>query len=70
MNTYQPEKLSLWDRVFNRYKTVPVEKGNENWHKAIYGSEVPNSKFVRSYVLYHKIDRSTGGFKIIKEYLN
>ncbi len=33
MTTYQPEKLNLWDRIFNRYKTIPVEQSAKDWIK-------------------------------------
>lgn len=67
--TYTPEKLNLWDRIFNRYKTIPVEEGSSNWYHVDYITQ-KQYPYVKSYVIYHKIDRLTGGYKIIKEYHN
>lgn len=70
MKNYPPEKLNIWDRIFNRYKTIPVEEGEEDW--TYYHKYNPFDKRYsqRSYVVYHKIDRLTGGYEVIKEYLN
>lgn len=65
---YSPEKLSLWDRIFNRYKTFPIEQGTENWTKNLY--DIPKLTYQRDYVVYHKVDRLTGGYEVIKKYLN
>ncbi len=71
MKTYEPEKLNIYDRIFNRYKTIPVENGKEEWTKR------PNCfirefdyNFTREFVVYHDIDRLTGSYTIRKEYLN
>lgn len=63
---YTPEKLNLWDRLFNRYRKEVKEQGEEDWTH--YGSASP-IKYVRSYVEYYVIDRLTGGYTIEKEYL-
>ena len=73
--TYTPEKLGLWDRTFNRTKEIPVESGKETWCSYIkypyHGrTEVPRSDYVRDFIIYHVIDRLTGGYKIEKRYQN
>ncbi len=68
---YQPEKLSLWDRWFNRHKKIPIEIGDEIWCK--HPHEYVRSldyKYSRDYVIYHIVDRLTGSYRIQKEYLN
>ena len=67
-NLYQPEKLNFWDRIFNRYKKIPVNQGKETWFRNIHGIKIQDSEFIRSFVEYHKIDRLTGGYEVIKEY--
>lgn len=70
---YTSEKLNLWDRMFNRYKMVPVNKGSEVWEEqmSIGGQRYGNiHKINRNFVEYHKIDRLTGGYEIIRKYLN
>ena len=32
--------------------------------------KVPNSNFTRNYIIYHRIDRVTGGYEVIKEYMD
>jgi hypothetical protein len=66
-----PEKLSLWDRWFNRYKRTIHKRGSETWNIFnIYGEKIPTSNYSRSYVEYLVIDRLTGSERIEKEYLN
>lgn len=72
-NLYAPEKLSTWDRWFNRYKKIPVDSGSETWQEqyAYNGVRIGNiQKYSRQYVTYHVVDRLTGGYTINKEYLN
>ncbi len=69
MKTYQPEKLSMWDRFFNRTKKIAVEQGTENWSQASPYFQNYKREYSRNYVIYHIIDRLTGGFTIEKEYL-
>ncbi len=75
------EKLNLWDRLFNRYKTIIESRGEETWSKrypnnqfymvsGLVGKEIPNSDFKRQYVIYKKIDRLTGSETLEKTYLN
>lgn len=71
MTTYPPEKLNLWDRLFNRYKTIPIENGKELF--TYYPFKMKSSfdyDFERDFTIYHKIDRLTGGYEIIKKYHN
>jgi len=63
--TYQPEKLNRWDRWFSRYKTIPVEQGKETWTVGWY-----RETEIRDFVIYHVIDRLTGGYTIKKVYIN
>jgi len=64
MKEYQPEELSLWDRLFNRYKKLPFEHRQERWECSV--GEV----FFRDCVIYHVVDRLTGGYTIEKSYLD
>lgn len=64
------EKLSLWDRFFNRYRRVVVEEGRETWRRHYtHGPIVPNSEYTRKYVKYKVIDRVTGSETIEMVYL-
>lgn len=60
----EPEKLSLWDRFFNRYKKIIKKEGSETWEYYYSGIE-----FKRCFVEYLIIDRLTGSETIEKEYL-
>ncbi len=64
----QPEKLSLWDRIFNRYRKEIAEEGSETWTNY----EIPECprKYTRNFVKYRVIDRVTGSETIEKKYLN
>lgn len=68
----QTEKLSLWDRIFNRYCTVVIDEGTERWFRcdSYTGIRIPNSEYQRNYVKYKKIDRVTGSEEIFIKYLN
>jgi hypothetical protein len=63
-----PEKLSLWDRLFNRYRRSIHSRGSENWSIHQYGVHCYN--YSRDYVEYLVIDRLTGSERIEKKYLN
>ena len=69
---YKAEKLSLWDRLFNRYKTIPVEILSERWWSATQYQMIADRKdyYSRDCVIYHKVDRLTGSYTIVKKYLN
>lgn len=65
------EKLNLWDRIFNRYKTVIIEEGVEA--RQLYSTHngvIPNSKFNKKFVKYKKIDRVTGSEEIFQKYIS
>ena len=65
-----PEKLNLWDRMFNRYRKVIVSEHVEKWHKTtLEGYPVPGTDFTRNFVKYRIIDRLTGSEKLVKEYI-
>lgn len=69
--SYPPEKLSLFDRLFNRYKTVVADRGSDMWRTC--GPYPPYEEFdiyTRDWVEYHVIDHATGSVEIIQEYLN
>jgi hypothetical protein len=71
MSNHLPEKLNLWDRLFNRYKKTIHARGSEQWFKSCgyTGLRIPGSEFQRNYVEYLIIDRLTGSEKIEKIYL-
>ena len=70
-NLYKSEKLNLWDRIFNRYKKIPIKSGSEIWNRFYNnGVSIPNSDFSRCYTEYHEVDRLTGGYEIKKVYHN
>ena len=59
----KPEKLSLWDRMFNRERREIMEEGKEAWVKiTLAGSH----DITRSFVKYKIIDRVTGSETIEK----
>lgn len=62
-----PEKLNLWDRIFNRYRKTIRNEGSEIWTRTIYGVE---KEYIRKYVEYTVTDRLTGSQTIEKQYLN
>jgi hypothetical protein len=66
---FAPERLNLWDRMFNRYKTEYYQRGNDTWTKHYYGTEVPGSDYNRSWIEHLVIDRLTGGVEIKRQYL-
>lgn len=63
-----PEKLNLWDRVFNRYKKTIHKQGSENWDSFRRG--IITHSYSRDFVEYLIIDRITGSETIEKVYLN
>lgn len=66
----QPEKLNLWDRLFNRYRKEIITEGEETWFNRCGNIRVPNSEYQRRYVKYKSIDRVTGSETIEIQYLN
>lgn len=65
--TPEPEKLNLWDRFFNRYRRVVVDRGVESWTRYEFGD--PHYQFARIWVEYQVIDRVTGSYTIERDYL-
>lgn len=67
------EKLSLWDRFFNRYKKVIVQEGTEGWtsrRRCPYTDVVYEQyDYSRRFVKYKIVDRVTGSETIKIEYL-
>jgi hypothetical protein len=67
-STYSPETLNFWDRIFNRYKKVFIEEREESWSLSSDGIRLTGSEFMRCCLIYHKVDRLTGAYTIVKEY--
>lgn len=66
----QPEKLTLWDFFFNRYRREVLTRSSERWFKTAPGTgKIPNSEYTRDYVDYKIIDRHTGSETIERKYL-
>lgn len=69
---FEPEKLSLWDRLFNRYRKVVIEEGQESWKSNKYGLNIDiyTTYYYRNFVKYAIVDRLTGSVTIELDYLN
>jgi len=65
---HTPEKLNLWDRLFNRYRIEVHSISDETWNTNVYG--ITTRKYHRDAVTYKKIDRLTGSETLYKEYLD
>ena len=63
------EKLNLWDRIFNRYRTEIYQEGTENWHRTYEGRKLQGGEYTRKYVQYKVIDRVTGSETLETQYL-
>ena len=63
----QPEKLSLWDRLFNRYRKTIHARGTQLFGR-FYGT-AKIAEYEKAYVEYLVVDRLTGSETIKKEYL-
>lgn len=67
-----PEKLNIWDRLFNRYRKEIIEHGKADE----FTKRNPNPyvteriTFLREYVKYRVVDRLTGSETIEKIYLD
>lgn len=68
--TYTPEKLNLWDRLFNRYRRVLHDRGAETWRASQHGVPIAGSEISRIWIEYRVIDRLTGSVTIERDYLN
>jgi hypothetical protein len=64
-----PEKLSLWDRWFNRYRKTINKRGSETWHSFVNDVLIKGSKYKRDYIEYLIMDRVTGSERIEREYI-
>jgi hypothetical protein len=70
---HTPEKLSLWDRWFNRHRREVHQRGAETWQATTtyHGVRVGEPReYKRQWIEYRKIDRLTGSETIEREYLN
>lgn len=73
---HTPEKLSIWDRLFNRYRTEVVARGEEDWQLIPTGLDdlmiASTHPYVyrRDWVDYRMVDRLTGSETISRTYLN
>ncbi len=66
-----PEKLNLWDRLFNRTRREVHQRGNEKWKlRHSNGLLVAGGDYYRDWVEYKIIDRVTGSETIERKYLN
>jgi hypothetical protein len=64
-----PEKLNLWDRLFNRYRKTLYSRGVEKWKQYnVYTGKV-YVDYDRVYIEYLIVDRLTGSEEIEKVYL-
>ncbi len=68
--TATPEKLSIWDRWFNRYKKTFHTRGEEPWTRTNIRTGNVVQHFKRDYVEYLITDRITGSQTIERKYLN
>lgn len=67
---YEIERLSWWDRIFNRHKLVFIETREETWKRTLYNIESLTYRYKREVAVYHKVDRLTGCYEIVLKYLN
>lgn len=66
----QPEHLNLWDRVFNRYRRIIHDRGEEGWVLRSSAGFLLPDEYRRDWVEYKVIDRLTGSEHIEREYIN
>lgn len=69
---FQPEKLNLWDRFFNRHRKEVISRGQECWkrYRPGFWSSVYYIDYTRYWVEYRIVDRLTGSITLKREYLN
>ncbi len=66
--THTPERLNLWDRLFNRYRREVAARGTD--HRGLYhGGRDTGVKRSYHWVEYKVIDRLTGSETIEREYM-
>jgi len=56
----EPEKLNLWDRLFNRYREEPIKEISEKWYKEYHNQRLEGSEYIRIKLKFKRIDRLTG----------
>lgn len=64
-----PEKLNLWDRIFNRYRLIVIDEGEEEFPCDPSEYYLYPIHCTKRFVRYRKIDRLTGFEEIIKKYV-
>lgn len=71
-----PEKLNLWDRLFNRYRKEVINRGQEKWFRIFNtplseaGIQDPQRiSYIRTFVDYKVVDRLTGSETIKRDFL-
>lgn len=70
---HTPEKLTLWDRWFNRYRREVKDQGAEQWQttRTYHGMPVGEpDEYTRHWVEYRIIDRLTGSETLERTYLD
>ncbi len=67
MNT--PEKLNLWDRLFNRYTRTIEGRGASQWTMTLLDSG-KSFPYHRAWVEYRVTDRLTGSQTLERKYLS
>lgn len=70
---FEPEKLSLWDRFFNRRRKIVIEEGREGWcnyRRDEFSINVHEIRYMREFVKYAIVDRLTGSVTLKKDYLD
>lgn len=65
----QPERLTLWDRFFNRRRREIMEETEETWFQTYEGKRLQGTEFTRKKVKYKVIDRVTGSETIEYRYV-
>ncbi len=65
----EPEKLNLWDRLFNRTRREIYQRGSGQWSRYRDDIKIPGSEYYRTWVEYRVIDRLTGSETIERKYL-
>lgn len=65
-----PEKLTMWERLFARYRKEIHARGQQACAYAWHGTKIAGSEFVRHWIEYKITDRLTGGETIEREYLD
>lgn len=63
-------KLSLWDRLFNRYTRTVIARGQNTYYYADHrGNRVPSTEHIREWVEYKVVDRVTGSERIERKFI-